>query len=82
VALQDDAGMTIFLEQTPGIVDACDCVCYFQVGNVDEEFGALTSKGVRFLKTPQQLYWGYGAELSDPDGHVIRIWDERSMKKD
>jgi hypothetical protein len=25
-------------------------------------------------------YWGYGAELIDPDGYLIRLWDERSMK--
>ena len=80
VALQDGAGLTFFLEQTADPVHACDCIYYFQVGNVDEEFRALTSKGVRFLQTPQQLYWGYGAELIDPEGHTIRIWDERSMK--
>jgi predicted enzyme related to lactoylglutathione lyase len=80
VALQDDAGFTVFLEQTDNAVYACDCIYYFQVGNVDDEFRALSSKGVRFLQTPQQLYWGYGAELVDPDGHTIRIWDERSMK--
>ena len=23
---------------------------------------------------------GYGAELVDPDGYRIRLWDEKSMK--
>jgi predicted enzyme related to lactoylglutathione lyase len=79
VALQDDTGFTLFLEQTPQPVCGCDCICYFQVADVDEEYRSLNSKGTRFLKTPQQLYWGYGGELNDPDGHVIRIWDEKSM---
>ena len=26
-------------------------------------------------------YWGYGAELTDPDGYLIRLWDQRSMKE-
>lgn len=24
---------------------------------------------------------GYGAELADPDGYLIRLWDQRSMKE-
>jgi hypothetical protein len=28
---------------------------------------------------PQKLFWGYGAELRDPDGYLIRLWDELSM---
>ena len=23
---------------------------------------------------------GYGTELADPDGYLIRLWDEQSMK--
>jgi hypothetical protein len=30
---------------------------------------------------PQKLFWGYGAELRDPDGHLIRLWDELSMRE-
>jgi hypothetical protein len=26
------------------------------------------------------VYWGYGAELLDPDGYRIMLWDEASMK--
>ena len=25
--------------------------------------------------------WGCGAELTDPDGHAVRLWDERTMKE-
>ena len=25
--------------------------------------------------------WGSGAELKDPDGYLVRLWDERSMKE-
>jgi hypothetical protein len=30
---------------------------------------------------PQKLFWGYGAELTDPDGYLVRLWDEQSMKE-
>ena len=25
--------------------------------------------------------WGYGAELRDPDGYLVRLRDERTMKE-
>jgi len=25
--------------------------------------------------------WGYGAEIADPDGPVLRIWDQKSMRE-
>jgi len=30
---------------------------------------------------PQKLGWGYGAELLDPDGYRLQLWDERSMRE-
>ena len=42
---------------------------------------ALAGQGVAFREAPQGLSWGYGAELEDPDGHVVCLWDEASMKK-
>jgi uncharacterized glyoxalase superfamily protein PhnB len=55
------------------------CVFYFQIGDVDQTYHTLRAKGISFLSSPQQFFWGYGAELTDPDGHAIRVWDERSM---
>jgi hypothetical protein len=28
-----------------------------------------------------KVFWGYGAELCDPDGYRFRLWDEKSMKE-
>jgi uncharacterized glyoxalase superfamily protein PhnB len=47
---------------------------------VDATFDQWTARGVAFAHAPQKTYWGYGAELRDPDGYLIRLWDERSMK--
>jgi hypothetical protein len=32
-----------------------------------------------FTHGPTPVFWGYGAELSDPDGYPVRIWDEATM---
>jgi catechol 2,3-dioxygenase-like lactoylglutathione lyase family enzyme len=80
-ALQDDSGVTLFLEQIAGSVSSCGCVHTFQVADVDAKFRDLSASGIKFLRTPQKLYWGYGAELADPDGHVLYLWDEKSMRE-
>lgn len=80
-ALQDDSDLTLFVEQVPRDVHDCHCVFTFQVDDVEAQHARLSAAGITFLKPPQKLYWGYGAELADPDGHVIRLWDEKSMRE-
>jgi catechol 2,3-dioxygenase-like lactoylglutathione lyase family enzyme len=75
-AIRDDSGLTLFLEQGRNPPAACDCVHYFQIDRVDEAYRMLSATGVKFRHGPKKVFWGYGAELIDPDGHVIRIWDE------
>jgi catechol 2,3-dioxygenase-like lactoylglutathione lyase family enzyme len=80
VALQDTADFTVFLEQAPAAVTPGGCALWFQVDDVDATFAAWLGRGVAFAHGPQATYWGYGAELRDPDGYLVRLWDERSMK--
>jgi len=80
VALQDGEGFTIFLQGTAAAVAPGGCALWFQVDDVDATFTAWTTRGVEFAHAPRKAYWGYGAELIDPDGYLIRLWDERSMK--
>lgn len=80
-ALQDDSGLTLFLEQVAESIPICGCVHNFQVADVDARYRELSASGVKFLRAPQKLYWGYGAELADPDGHIIYMWDEKSMRE-
>ena len=28
-----------------------------------------------------KVFWGYGAELCDPDGYRLRLRDEKSMRE-
>jgi len=80
-AMQDDSGLTLFLEQVRNPPAACDCVHYFQIDSVDETYRMLSAADLHCRHGPKKVFWGYGAELVDPDGHVIRIWDEKSMHR-
>ena len=80
-ALQDDAGFTLFVGERPNDAVSPSCVLYFQVDDVDSKYRELADNGVKFDKAPQRLFWGYGAELLDPDGYRIGLWDEHSMRE-
>ena len=82
VALQDEGGFTIFLGQPPsGEPVTPSCVLTFQVADVEAKYKELSAKGVEFKHSPQKLAWGYGAELLDPDGYIVCLWDEKSMRE-
>ena len=51
-----------------------------EVMGVGTTFAEWSARGVTFSHGPRKSYWGYGAELTDPDGYLVRLWDERSMK--
>jgi catechol 2,3-dioxygenase-like lactoylglutathione lyase family enzyme len=81
VALQDGHDFTIFLQEVPAAVQVNGCALWFQVTDVDATFAEWAARGVEFAHGPRKSYWGYGAEVQDPDGYLIRLWDERSMKE-
>ena len=80
VALQDGFGFTIFVFTGEGAI-VPSCVLTFQVEDVDALHQRLSAAGVAFVHGPQKMDWGYGAELQDPDGYRIRLWDERTMRE-
>jgi catechol 2,3-dioxygenase-like lactoylglutathione lyase family enzyme len=81
VALKDTDGFAIFLQETTSPVTTNGCALWFQVADVDATFADRSAQGVAFSHGPRQSFWGYGAELADPDGYLIRLWDERSMQQ-
>jgi uncharacterized glyoxalase superfamily protein PhnB len=81
VALKDDAGLTIFLYEKTDAPVSPTCTLTFQVQDVDAKHHELSANGIVFEKAPQKLFWGYGAELRDPDGYMIYLWDEKSMRE-
>ena len=80
VGLQDDADQTLFLEETAADI-APACRFALEVADVEAKYRELSKQGVNFEKSPQKLYWGYGAEVRDPDGYLISLWDEHSMRE-
>ena len=79
-ALIDDGGFTIFVEQQ-GASPSEGTALYFQVDDVDETHARLSAREIPFAHPPQKVFWGYGAELVDPDGYRVRLWDERTMRE-
>jgi catechol 2,3-dioxygenase-like lactoylglutathione lyase family enzyme len=81
VALQDTGGFTIFLQEVETAIASNQCALWFQVADVEATFADWSARGVEFAHGPRRSYWGYGVELADPDGYLVRLWDERSMKE-
>ena len=79
VALQDSEGFAIFLWESPSKVTPNGTALWFQVDDVDATFADWSVRGVTFAHGPRKVFWGYGAELQDPDGYLVRLWDQRSM---
>lgn len=80
-ALQDDAGFTVFLEQFDEPILSGQSSYTIQVDDVDALYQRLSKSGVEFLAVPAKHFWGYGAVASDPDGHLLHLYDEISMRE-
>ena len=79
-AMRDDADLTIFLYE--GEVMNCPGISFtVQVNDVEERHSMLVGAGLSFVHPPMKVFWGYGAELCDPDGYRLRLWDQKSMKE-
>ena len=79
-AMRDEAELTVFLGQAQAVSIPPGLVLTVQVADVDAKAAELGAAGVAFERWPQKLFWGYGAELRDPNGYLLRLWDEASMK--
>jgi len=80
VAVRDEFDFTIFLGQAARPPKPDGVALWFQVADVDATCAALVARGVGFVHPPEKKFWGYGAELKDPDGYLVRLWDQATMK--
>jgi catechol 2,3-dioxygenase-like lactoylglutathione lyase family enzyme len=78
VAVKDEHDFALFL--VGGNAPAAGIALWFQVDDVDASHAALAARGVAVSHPPQPTFWGYGCELADPDGYLIRLWDETTMQ--
>ena len=81
VGIKDQSGLTIFLQKAAGILAGQKITLTIQVDNVDSKHQELESLGVKFVSRPKRLFWGYGAEVLDPDGYMNHLWDDVTMRK-
>jgi predicted lactoylglutathione lyase len=81
VGIKDESGLTIFLIKTDASLTGTKITLTIQVDNVETKHEELLHLGVKFVSPPKQQYWGYGAEVKDPDGYMNHLWDEVSMRK-
>ena len=80
-AIQDSAGFTIFLQKASKRLAGDKVTLTIQLKSVDRTYDELSKKGVKFVNSPQRLFWGYGAELLDPDGYMLNLWDQVTMRR-
>ena len=80
-AVKDEEGFTLLLSQTDGGKLPPSCTLTVQVDDVEDRYRELVGAGVRFVHPPEKMFWGYGAELRDPDGYALRLWDQKSMRE-
>jgi len=81
VGIKDESGLTIFLFKTATGIAGQKITLTIQVDNVERKHRDLESLGVKFVSPPKLQFWGYGAEVLDPDGYVNHLWDELTMRK-
>ena len=81
VGIKDQSGLTIFLLKATDPLAGQKITLTIQVGSVDSKHQELTAAGVTFVSPPKRQFWGYGAEVLDPDGYMNHLWDEATMAK-
>ena len=81
VGITDESGLTIFLVKATDPLAGQKITLTIQIRNVDSQHHELTSVGVPFVSPPRRQFWGYGAEVLDPDGYMNHLWDEVTMAK-
>ena len=82
VALEDDWGMALLISRgKPAKGAASGFAIYFEVEDVDARYQKLMSDRLKIVHEPKKTAWGYGPELTDPDGYIVRLFDHRSITK-
>lgn len=79
--IKDSSGLIIFLRKALGSLAGETITLTIEVDNVESKFQELESAGVQFISSPRIQFWGYGAEVLDPDGYMNHLWDKVTMSK-
>jgi len=80
VAMVDESDLTVFL-QDGEVISSAILGFTVQVDDVEARHAELAAAGIAFVHPPMKVFWGYGAELLDPDGYRLHLWDQTSMRE-
>jgi len=80
VALKDKRDFAVLLSEGPVPAEPGRIGLWYQVADVEAEYRSLSARGVGFVHGPERTLWGYGAQLAEPNGYGVFLWDETSMK--
>jgi catechol 2,3-dioxygenase-like lactoylglutathione lyase family enzyme len=81
VGIKDDTGLIIFLWQGEDNLAGRKITLTIEVDDVEGKYQELQSSGVEFVSPPKVQFWGYGAEVLDPDGYINHLWDSETISK-
>jgi catechol 2,3-dioxygenase-like lactoylglutathione lyase family enzyme len=81
VGIKDAAGLIIFLQRVTDALPGRKITLTIEVDDVHRKHQELEGDGVRFVNPPKMSYWGYGAEVLDPDGYMNHLWDKVTMSQ-
>jgi catechol 2,3-dioxygenase-like lactoylglutathione lyase family enzyme len=81
IGITDEAGLTVFLRKSIGALPGEKITLTIRVENVEGKHRELANRGVKFASAPKLQFWGYGAEVLDPDGYMNHLWDEVTMRE-
>jgi predicted enzyme related to lactoylglutathione lyase len=76
--LVDERDTTVFLTEAADAAPLDGMAIWFAVDDVIA-FHTRHADHQPFVHEPRSTPWGFGAELTDPTGHIVRVWDERTM---
>ena len=84
-AVKDEADFALFIGEVQGgevqgEAPSSGLSLWFQVADVEAFHRERAAAGVVFDHGPQKTAWGYGAQLTDPDGNKLYVWDDATMK--
>jgi catechol 2,3-dioxygenase-like lactoylglutathione lyase family enzyme len=77
-ALADEADFGLLLQEGDPAGNPPRLALYFEVEDVDAFYHYSSARGLAFDHEPRTEVWGYGPQVRDPDGYVLRFWDQRS----
>ncbi len=81
LGIKDDTDLIIFLWQGEDSLAGRKITLTIEVDNVESKYQELKRAGVEFVSPPKVQFWGYGAEVLDPDGYMNHLWDSETMSK-